>query len=107
MIDSADGVLADPDQLRRHAANLRAFQARFDAIQAASSSITQDDGAFGLLCSWLPAILAARHRRQEELTDYVAENLELLATDLHSAATDYESTDAKSATTIRNAGGLR
>ncbi|WP_436528843.1 type VII secretion target [Actinoplanes sp. HUAS TT8] len=102
-----DGVQVDPDQIRRHAGNLRSFQARFDAVQAASSSITQDAGAFGLLCSWLPAVLAARHRRQEELTDYVAENLELLAGDLHAAAAEYESTDSRSAATIRTAGGLR
>ena len=58
-----------------------------------------------MLCSWLPAILAARHRRQAELTDYVADNLDFLIHDLESAATDYETTDHRSATTIRNAGG--
>ncbi|BCY13171.1 type VII secretion target [Actinoplanes sp. L3-i22] len=101
-----DSVLVDAAQIRRHAGTLRALQDRLDAVQAASSSIIQDDAAFGLLCSWLPAILAARHRRQEELTDYIAENLQLLATDLHAAATDYESTDGRSAATIRTAGGL-
>jgi hypothetical protein len=106
VIDSPAGVLVDPAQIRRHAGNLRAFQDRFDAIHAASSSITQDDGAFGMLCSWLPAVLATRHRRQEELTHYVAENLLLLASGLHSVAAGYESTDSKSASTIRNAGGL-
>jgi len=101
-----DSVLVDASQIRRHAGNLRALQDRLDAVQAASASISHDDAAFGLLCSWLPPMLAARHRRQEELTDYIAENLSLLATDLHSAATDYESTDDRSATGIRTAGGL-
>jgi hypothetical protein len=101
-----DSVLADSAQIRRHAGNLRSLHDRLDAVQAASSAITQDDHAFGMLCSWLPAILAARHRRQEELTAYVAENLDLLAEDLRSAATDYESTDMRSASTIRGAGGL-
>lgn len=106
MIDSAGGMLADPDQIRRHAGNVRALRDRFDAIQAASSAITQDAGAFGLLCSWLPAILAGRHRRQEELTAYIAENLDLLADDLYSAAGDYESTDLRAAAGLRGAGGL-
>jgi hypothetical protein len=101
-----DSVLVDAAQIRRHAENLRSLQDRLGAVQAASASIAHDDAAFGLLCSWLPPILAARHRRQEELTDYIAENLELLATGLHSAATDYESTDDRSAATIRAAGGL-
>jgi hypothetical protein len=100
-----DSILVDSAQLRRHAGNLRCLQDRFDAVQAASSAITQDDHAFGMLCSWLPAILAARHHRQVELTAYVAENLVLLAEDLRSAADDYESTDTRSATTIHGAGG--
>ncbi|MBB4745103.1 hypothetical protein BJY16_008562 [Actinoplanes octamycinicus] len=95
----------DATQLRRHAGRLRGFQDRFDTVRAASSAITRDDAAFGMLCSWLPAVLAARHRRQEELTDYIAENLQFLIDDLESAATDYESTDHRSAATIRTAGG--
>lgn len=101
-----DGVLVDPAQIRRHAGTLRGLQERLDAVQKESSSIIQDDSAFGLLCGWLPAVLAARHRRQEELTAYLAENLALLAADLRSAATDYESADSRSASTIRTAGGL-
>ncbi|MFI1995445.1 type VII secretion target [Actinoplanes sp. NPDC020271] len=106
MIASADGVLADPFQIRRHATDVRALQDRLAAVRAASSAIEHDSAAFGLLCSWLPAVLAARHRRQDELTAYLAENLGLLAEDLHATATDYESTDSRSATTIRDAGGL-
>jgi Excreted virulence factor EspC, type VII ESX diderm len=99
------GVLADPAQIRRHAGALRAFQDRLAAVRVAGTAVTQDTGAFGMLCGWLPAILAARHRRQDELTAYVAENLDLLAEDLHATAADYESADSRSAVTIRDAGG--
>lgn len=99
-------MIVDPDQIRRHVGSLRSLQDRLDGVRATGSAIGRDDSVFGLLCSWLPAILAARHRRQEELTDFIAENLGLLAADLQAAAADYESTDANSAAVIRYAGGL-
>ena len=98
-------ILVDTSQLRRHAGSLRSLRDRFDAVHAASGFISHDPMAFGMLCSWLPAMLDERHRRQDELTAYVAENLRLLADDLHSAAADYETADSRSATTIRSAGG--
>jgi hypothetical protein len=99
-------ILVDASQLRRHAANLQSLRDSFAAVESASSFISHDSAAYGLLCSWLPPMLAARHHRQNELTAFVAENLNLLAEDLHAAATDYESTDTRSATTIRSVGGL-
>ncbi|AEV86645.1 hypothetical protein ACWT_5628 [Actinoplanes sp. SE50] len=106
MTAGPDGLLVDAGQLRRHAANLRALHDRFAAVRAASGFITHDPHAYGLLCSWLPALLAARHRRQDELVAYVAENLDILAGHLHAAATDYEASDDRSAATIRTAGRL-
>jgi len=104
-VTAADRVLVDAAQLRRHAGNLQTLRDRFDAVQSASASIAYDDAAFGMLCSWLPAMLAARHRRQDELVAYLSENLALLSDDLHAAATDYEGTDTRSASAIRAAGG--
>ncbi|GLW34645.1 hypothetical protein [Actinoplanes regularis] len=107
MIDSPDGMLADAAQIRRHTGNLRSLRDRFDSIKTASSFITHDHSAYGRLCDWLPALLAARHHRQDELVAYVAENLGILADELHSTATDYEASDTRSAATIRTAGALR
>lgn len=99
-----EGFLVDPAQLRRHVSNLEAVRARFGAVKAASGHIAQDSGAYGMLCSWLPAILEGRHQRQDGLVAYVEENLSLAADALSSVARVYEDVDAVSADRIRKAG---
>lgn len=100
----ADGFQVDAAQIRRHAGNLDAVRARFGAVRAASTQIAQDNGAYGLLCSWLPAVLEGRHRRQDDLIAYVEENLSLAADALTAAAAEYEETDNRAADTVRAAG---
>jgi hypothetical protein len=100
----ADGFLVDAAQLRRHAGNVEAIRARFDAVRAASAHIAQDDSAYGLLCSWLPAVLEGRHQRQDSLVSYLEENLALAADSLVAVADDYEEIDTRAAGTVRRAG---
>lgn len=90
-----DGYTADPEQIRRHAENLQSLQARFDAVKSASTAIAQDGEAYGLLCSWMPAVLEGRHARQDELIGYVQENLGLAAQSLHDTADHYADLDAR------------
>ena len=89
-----DGYTADVEQIRRHAENLAALQARFDAVTSASTAITQDDQAYGLLCGWMPGVLEGRHARQDELIAYVQENLGLAAQALRDSADHYADLDA-------------
>jgi hypothetical protein len=98
----ADGFQVDPAQIRRHTANLEAVRTRFGAIRSASAAIAQDNGAYGLLCSWLPPILEGRHQRQDSLMAYVEENLSLAADALAEVAAAYEDADS-----IRKAGPPR
>ncbi|MEV4642158.1 hypothetical protein AB0J80_32895 [Actinoplanes sp. NPDC049548] len=100
----SEGFLADAAQIRRHAGNLEEVRARFAAIRAASAHIAQDDGAYGLLCSWLPAVLEGRHQRQDSLVAYVEENLAIAADELAAVAGAYEDVDAGAADAIRKAG---
>ncbi|AGZ46446.1 type VII secretion target [Actinoplanes friuliensis] len=100
----ADGFQVDAAQIRRHIAGLEAVRSRFGAVKSASAAISQDDGAYGLLCSWLPAVLEGRHRRQDELLAYVEENLTLAADSLTAVAGDYEDTDNAAADAVRKAG---
>ncbi|BCJ48666.1 hypothetical protein Asp14428_01410 [Actinoplanes sp. NBRC 14428] len=100
----AEEFLVDAAQIRRHIGNLEAVRARFDAVRAASAHISGGDGAYGLLCSWLPAVLEGRHQRQDELVAYVAENLSIAADELASVADAYEETDAGAAQAVRRAG---
>jgi hypothetical protein len=96
--------LVDTAQLRRHVDNLESIRARFAAVTSASAAITRDDGAFGLLCSWLPGVLEGRHRRQDELIAYVRENFALAGDALTVVAAAYDDVDAGVAEAMRRAG---
>jgi hypothetical protein len=95
----------DSSQLFRHAANVRAVRDQLTAIKGASTAISQDDSAYGLLCGWISAILERRHGGQDELYTYVEENLRLLADALDSTGRDYDAVDGDAQSRIRAAGG--
>jgi hypothetical protein len=85
-----DGFTAIPDELRTHATNVDALRERFADVKGASSYITQDDQAYGLLCGWISAVLEGRHQKQDELIGKAEENLALVAKSLRDTADDYE-----------------
>ena len=89
----SNGYKVVADELRAHARNIAALQSRFGAVKAASAHITQNDGAYGLLCRWMPAVLESRHKKQDELFAYVEENLNLVAQRLRQDADKYEEAD--------------
>jgi hypothetical protein len=100
-----EGYRVDPEQLRRHAVNVEAVAARFGAVRAASGHIAQDDQAYGVLCGWISAVLEGRHTRQDELVEFVAENLKLAAASLRAAADSYVAADEETAGAVRRIGG--
>ncbi|WP_026454785.1 type VII secretion target [Saccharomonospora iraqiensis] len=102
----ANGYVVDAEQLRAHADKVAGIQARFDAVKGASAHIRQNDQAYGLLCGWIAGVLEGRHTRQDELIDFVAENLSLAADSLRSAADVYESRETEYADLIRSSGEL-
>jgi hypothetical protein len=89
----AEGFAVVVDQLRAHARNVDAVRDRFGAVKAASAHITQNSNAYGMLCSWMPAVLEGRHTKQNELFAYVEENLSLVVQRLRAAADSYERAD--------------
>jgi hypothetical protein len=100
----ADGFHVDIEQLRAHARNVQAIQARFGAVKSASSHIARDDRAYGLLCGWISGVLEGRHARQDEIIAYVEESLGLVVTELGSTADEYAALDGTSSDRIRAAG---
>jgi len=102
----ADGFAADVPQLRAHAAKIDAVQQRFAAVKAASAAIGQDDAAYGMLCSWISAVLERRHGRQDQLIAYVEENLQLAADALIATGRDYDQVDDRASQRLRQAGRL-
>jgi len=90
-------VDVDPDDLVTHAANIDALRERFGAVLSAMDSVVQDDEAYGIICQFLPPILAGRQDEQKELTTMAQENLELLAQALRDTADSYTAADEAAA----------
>lgn len=101
----SDGFTVATDQIRAHAANVKAVLDRFDAVKAASSYIAQDDQAYGLLCGWISGVLEGKHTRQDKLIAKVAENLQLVTALLRTSAQLYDTTDASNASTLTSIPG--
>jgi len=89
----SDHIDVVTDDLVTHAANIDALRERFGAILGAIDSVAQDNEAYGIICQFLPPILADRQSEQKELTSMAQENLELLAQALRSTAEAYEAAD--------------
>lgn len=102
----SEAFQVDTSQLFRHAGNVRAARDQLTAIKGASSAISQDDSAYGVLCGWISAILERRHGSQGQLYTYVEENLQLLAEALDSTGRDYDAVDGNAQSMIRAADGL-
>ena len=102
----SDNFQVDSSQLLRHANNVRSVSDQLAAIRSASSAISQDDSAYGLLCGWISAILERRHAGQDDLYSYVGENLRLLADALDATAHEYDAVDENAKSDIGVAGGL-
>jgi hypothetical protein len=85
------------DDLRTHATNIDAIRERFGAVLGAIDSVSQDNEAYGIICQFLPPVLAGRQSDQKELTGMAQENLELLAEALRTTADDYEAADEATA----------
>jgi Excreted virulence factor EspC, type VII ESX diderm len=99
-----DGYTVDVQQLRKHAGNLDSLKERFAAVKSASSHITQDDQAYGLLCGWISGVLEGRHQKQDELLAYVAESLDLVSQELELTADAYDTVDNDGADRMRQIG---
>ena len=89
----ADQLDVTPEDLVTHAANIDAIRERFGPVLDAMSSITQSNDAYGIICQFLPPVLAGRQDDQREITEMAQENLELLAQAVRDTAASYEDTD--------------
>jgi hypothetical protein len=104
-VSGAGDVRVPVEQIYAHATNLRAMRERFSAVRGASAHIAGGEQAYGTLCGWIHGVLQGRHTRQEELLDYVAENLELAAGALQGAADGFQAEDMRHAIDLNRAGG--
>jgi len=102
----SDAFQVDSSQLYRHASNVMAVRDQLTAIKDASTAISADHSAYGLLCGWISGILESRHAGQDALYVYVEENLRLMADAVTAAGRDYDATDASAHDRIKASGGV-
>jgi hypothetical protein len=91
--DVSDAYQVDTSQLFQHAANVRAVRDQLTAIKGASSAISQDDSAYGLLCGWISAILERRHSSQNEFYTRLCRSGRREEPDLSTAAEELASVE--------------
>lgn len=99
------GFNVEAEQLRAHAGSIDAIKQRFGKVKSASSHITGDDQAYGLLCGWISGVLEGRHAEVDEVIAQVENNLELVAKELRASADTYAAADDDNANRIKSAGG--
>jgi hypothetical protein len=92
---------ADAAEMRAHADALDALARRFDAVKAASAHVAQNDAAYGFLCGWIARVLEGRHTRQDELFDYVQQNLVSAAANLRTLASTFDAANTRADSLIR------
>jgi hypothetical protein len=92
-----DHIDVEPEALITHAAHIDSLRERFGAILSAMDSVEQENEAYGIICQFLPPVLAARQEDQKEFTTMAQENLELLAQALRDTADAYMAADEETA----------
>ncbi|GAA1665485.1 hypothetical protein GCM10009830_08820 [Glycomyces endophyticus] len=90
-----------PEDLHTHAAHIDGFLDRFAAIQSAIDSVTQDDEAYGIICQFLPPVLASRQEDQKRLSVKAEGNFGKLADALRRTAEQYTASDEGAAERLR------
>lgn len=99
------GFNVEAEQLRAHAGNIDAVKQRFAKVKSASSHITADSQAYGVLCGWISGVLEGRHTDINAVIATVENNLELVAKELRASAETYASADQDNVDRLRTAGG--
>jgi uncharacterized protein YukE len=93
----SDHIDVEPEAIMTHAAHIDELRDRFAAIQSAMDSVQQDNEAYGIICQFLPPILAERQEDQKRLSTKAQSNLEKLAQALRETADSYTAADEETA----------
>lgn len=97
------GFDVEPDELGRRAAQVDEVAARLDDAVGAMSSTAAPD-AFGLLCSFFPALLAPAQQSARAVLADGAASVRSTADVVRASARDYGQGDDAIATSLRGAG---
>ncbi|KAA9165622.1 ESX-1 secretion-associated protein [Amycolatopsis acidicola] len=87
-----------PDELRTHASHLDGLVDRLNTAVDAAKTVTMDNEAYGLICSFLPPIINATC--QQDATDALnaaVEGMTTTADNVRTAASGYDEQDKAAA----------
>ena len=82
-----------PEDLVAHASHLDGLMDRLSDAVSAANTVSMDDGAYGLLCSFLPPIINPMEEKGIEALKAAAEGISTTAGNVKSTATQYQESD--------------
>ena len=88
-----DGFQVDTDVLRRHATRVSQVAGDIGTAQAAAASSDLSGGAFGVLCSFLPPIVASTDQVAKDAISAVREATDGMVAELAAMARSIDLTD--------------
>ena len=89
----SDELTVSGDVLRQHSARVDQVAGEVATAQAAADTTELGNGAFGLLCSFLPLFIAQTDSAAREAIASVHDALDAVVSELGSMATSFEATD--------------
>jgi hypothetical protein len=95
----------DVDVLRQHAGRVQVVAESVARASAAARHVDLHDGAFGLLCGFLPAVFSRAETSAGDAVTAVREVLEGTADGVHGMARDYEAVDGDVGARLGGLGG--
>lgn len=88
-----DGFQVDTDVLRRHATRVGHVAGDVGTAQSAAQTTDLNSGAFGLLCSFLPPIVAGTDQAARDAIAAVREAADAMVTELGAMARSLDEVD--------------
>lgn len=88
-----DGFQVDTEVLRRHATRVSQVAGDIGTAQAAAGSSDLNGGAFGVLCSFLPPIVASTDQAAKDAIAAVREAADGMVSELAAMARSIDQTD--------------
>ncbi|WP_213282351.1 type VII secretion target [Cellulomonas hominis] len=85
----------DTDVLRRHASRVAQVADELGVAQSAAASVKLHDGAFGVLCSFLPGIVSGVDATARDAVSAVREATDAMVTELGAMARSMDEADAR------------
>lgn len=90
-----------PDELTTHASRLDSLAGRLGTALSAASTVSMDDQAYGLLCSFLPPIVNPMEQKGMDAIKAASDGVSTTAGNVRAAADVYRDTEQSNTEPLR------